>query len=97
MGELLIFPNDVYGMVLSLEEGAVGAVILGDYKLIKEGDIVKRTGKVVETPVGDAMIGRVVNALGQPIDNNGPIKTKNLNQLKKLQLELWLVNQLVNL
>ncbi|ATI73758.1 F0F1 ATP synthase subunit alpha [Mesoplasma florum] len=84
MGELLIFPNDVYGMVLSLEEGAVGAVILGDYKLIKEGDIVKRTGKVVETPVGDAMIGRVVNALGQPIDNNGPIKTKKSKPVERI-------------
>lgn len=74
-GELLEFPNEVYGMVLNLEESNVGAVLFGQEKGIKEGDLVKRTGKVVEVPVGDAMIGRVVNALGQPIDGKGPIKT----------------------
>ncbi|WP_434335336.1 F0F1 ATP synthase subunit alpha [Mycoplasma capricolum subsp. capricolum] len=73
MGELLLFSNNVYGMVLNLEEGAVGSVILGDETLIREGDIVKRTNKVVETPVGDALLGRVIDALGQPIDNLGPI------------------------
>ncbi|WML36603.1 F0F1 ATP synthase subunit alpha [Clostridium sp. OS1-26] len=74
-GELLEFPNDVYGMALNLEQDNVGCVLLGSEKGIKEGDIVKRTGKVVEVPVGDAIIGRVVNALGQPIDGKGPIKT----------------------
>ena len=67
-GELLEFPGDVYGMVLNLEEDNVGAVLLGDSKSISEGDTVKTTGRVVEVPVGDAMLGRVVNALGQPID-----------------------------
>ena len=71
--ELLLFPHDVYGMVLNLEEDHVGAVLLGDDTLIKEGDEVKRTGRIVEVPVGDGMLGRVVNALGQPIDGKGPI------------------------
>ena len=69
-GELLEFPGDVYGMVLNLEEDNVGAVLLGSQKNINEGDTVKTTGRVVEVPVGDAMLGRVVNALGQPIDGN---------------------------
>ena len=72
-GELLEFPGEVYGMVLNLEEDNVGAVLLGDQKNINEGDTVKTTGRVVEVPVGDAMIGRVVNALGQPIDGKGPV------------------------
>ncbi len=74
-GELLEFPGDVYGMALNLEEDNVGAVILGADTEIKEGDIVKPTGRVVEVPVGDALIGRVVNALGQPIDGKGPAVT----------------------
>ena len=74
-GELLEFPNKVYGMALNLEEEVVGAVILGDDSGIKEGDLVKRTGRIVEVPVGEAMIGRVVNALGQPIDGKGDIVT----------------------
>lgn len=74
MSELLEFPNDVIGMVLNLEEDAVGAVLFGDDKLIKEGDVVKRTGKIMEVPVGEALIGRVVDALGRPIDGKGPIK-----------------------
>lgn len=74
-GELLEFPNDIVGMVLNLEENSVGAVLFGQEKGIKEGDVVKRTGRVVEIPVGDAMIGRVVNSLGAPIDGKGPIKT----------------------
>lgn len=73
-GELLEFPGEIYGMALNLEEDNVGAVIMGSDKEIKEGDIVKPTGKVVEVPVGPEMIGRVVNALGQPIDGKGPIK-----------------------
>ena len=74
-GELLEFPNKVYGMALNLEEEVVGTVILGDDSSIKEGDRVKRTGRIVEVPVGEAMIGRVVNALGQPIDGKGDIIT----------------------
>ena len=73
--ELLEFPGQVYGMALNLEEGVVGAVIFGDDSNIKEGDIVKRTGKIVEVPVGEAMIGRVVSPLGLPIDGKGPINT----------------------
>lgn len=73
MGELLEFPNDVYGMVLNLEEDNVGCALLGDEKTIVEGDKVKCTGKISEVPVGDAVIGRVINALGQPIDGKGPI------------------------
>lgn len=72
-GELLEFPGEIYGMALNLEEEVVGAVILGDDSEIKEGDIVKRTGRIVEVPVGEALIGRVVNSLGQPIDGKGPI------------------------
>ena len=70
-GELLEFPGEVYGMVLNLEEDNVGAVLLGQQRNINEGDTVKTTGRVVEVPVGDAMLGRVVNALGQPIDGKG--------------------------
>ena len=73
--ELLEFPNSVFGMALNLEEGSVGTVLFGEDALIKEGDIVKRTGKIMETPVGDALVGRVVNAIGQPIDGKGPINT----------------------
>jgi len=72
-GELLTFPGDVVGMVLNLEQDQVGAVLLGDDKLIKEGDIVKRTNRIAQVPVGEALVGRVVNALGQPIDGKGPI------------------------
>ncbi|WP_304769962.1 F0F1 ATP synthase subunit alpha [Ileibacterium valens] len=73
MSELLLFPHDVYGMVMNLEEDQVGVVLMGDNPDIKEGDLVKRTGHIVEVPVGDGMIGRVVNALGEPIDGKGPI------------------------
>ncbi len=74
-GELLLFPNDIYGMALNLDENTVGAVLFGEDKLIKEKDVVKSTGRVVDVPVGDAVIGRVVNALGQPIDGKGPISS----------------------
>ncbi len=74
--ELLEFPNEVYGMALNLEEDSVGAVLFGEDTLIKEGDIVKRTGKIMSVPVGDALLGRVVNAIGQPIDGKGPIDSK---------------------
>ncbi len=73
--ELLEFPNNVFGMALNLEEDSVGAVLFGDDKFIKEGDIVKRTGRIMSVPVGQAMVGRVVNAIGQPIDGKGPIQT----------------------
>ena len=83
-GELLEFPNEIYGMVLNLEEDNVGAVLLGDHKNINEGDLVKTTGRVVEVPVGDAMLGRVVNALGQPIDGKGPIETDKFRQIERV-------------
>ena len=83
-GELLEFPGDVYGMVLNLEEDNVGAVLLGDQRSISEGDTVKTTGRVVEVPVGDAMLGRVVNALGQPIDGKGPIHTDKFRQIERV-------------
>lgn len=83
-GELLEFPGEVYGMVLNLEEDNVGAVLLGDSRNINEGDIVKTTGRVVEVPVGDAMIGRVVNALGQPLDGKGPIETNTFRQIERV-------------
>ena len=83
-GELLEFPGGVYGMVLNLEEDNVGAVLLGDHKNINEGDMVKTTGRVVEVPVGDAMIGRVVNELGQPIDGKGPIVTDKYRQIERV-------------
>ena len=83
-GELLEFPGEVYGMVLNLEEDNVGAVLLGNQKNINEGDTVKTTGRVVEVPVGDAMIGRVVNALGQPIDGKGPIETDRYRQIERV-------------
>ncbi|UCH82407.1 MAG: F0F1 ATP synthase subunit alpha [Nitrospiraceae bacterium] len=74
--ELLQFPNDVYGMALNLEEDSVGAVLFGEDTLIKEGDVVKRTGRIMSVPVGEALLGRVVNAIGQPIDGKGPIDSK---------------------
>ena len=83
-GELLEFPGEVYGMVLNLEEDNVGAVLLGDSRNINEGDTVKTTGRVVEVPVGDAMLGRVVNALGQPIDGKGPVETDKYRQIERV-------------
>ena len=83
-GELLEFPHGVRGMVLNLEEDNVGAVLLGDATNIEEGDIVKTTGTVVEVPVGDEMIGRVVNALGQPIDGKGPISSKKFRKIERV-------------
>ena len=83
-GELLEFPGEVYGMVLNLEEDNVGAVLLGDAKSINEGDTVKTTGRVVEVPVGDVMCGRVVNALGQPIDGKGPIQAVKFRQIERV-------------
>ncbi len=83
-GELLEFPGEVYGMVLNLEEDNVGAVLLGSHKNINEGDTVKTTGRVVEVPVGDVMLGRVVNALGQPIDGKGPIQTEKYRKIERV-------------
>lgn len=82
MSELLIFPNDVYGMVMNLEENSVGCVLLGKDSLIHEGDIVKRTHKVVEVGVGDELLGRVINALGKPIDGLGEIKTTSTRPIE---------------
>src|SRR5574344_650884 len=83
-GELLEFPGEVYGMVLNLEEDNVGAVLLGNQKNINEGDTVKSTGRVVEVPGGDAMLGRVVNPLGQPIDGKGPIHTDKFRRVERV-------------
>ncbi len=83
-GELLEFPGEVYGMVLNLEEDNVGAVLLGNHKNVNEGDIVKTTGRVVEVPVGDALLGRVVNSLGQPVDGKGPINTDKYRQIERV-------------
>lgn len=81
-GELLEFPNGVFGMALNLEEGSVGAVLLGNDELIKEGDTVKATGRIVEVPVGDAIIGRVINPLGMPIDGRGPIQSNEFRPIE---------------
>jgi F-type H+-transporting ATPase subunit alpha len=83
-GEMIEFPHDVFGIALNLEEDQVGAVLLGDYTEIKEGDTVKRTGKIMSVPVGDGMIGRVVDALGNPIDDKGPIQSTQRNPLERL-------------
>src|SRR5689334_24834820 len=83
-GEMLEFPKGVFGIALNLEEDSVGAVLLGEYLEIKEGDPVKRTGRIISVPVGEAMLGRVVNALGQPIDGKGPIMTKQTAPIEKI-------------
>src|SRR6185312_10804018 len=83
-GELVYFGNDVFGIALNLEEDQVGVVLLGDYQSIKEGDQVKRTGRIISIPVGEAMIGRVVNALGEPIDGKGPLSSETFQPLERL-------------
>jgi len=83
-GEMLEFPHQVYGLAMNLDEDEVGAVLLGDYVEIKEGDEVKRTGRIMSVPVGKAMIGRVVNTLGQPIDDKGPIATTEFNPVERI-------------
>jgi len=83
-GEMLAFPHDVFGIALNLEEDQVGTVLLGDYTQIKEGDTVQRTKKIMSVPVGDALIGRVVNPLGQPLDDKGPIATDQRNPIERL-------------
>src|ERR671919_481283 len=81
-GELLDLPHGVTGIALNLEEDSVGAVLMGEFSEIKEGDEVKRTGRIMSVPVGEAMIGRVVNALGQPLDGKGPITTSEFNPVE---------------
>src|SRR6202051_1641350 len=83
-GEMLEFPHGVFGIALNLEEESVGAVLLGEFKEIKEGDLVKRTGRIISVPVGDEMLGRVVNALGRPIEGKGPVATKAFNPIERL-------------
>src|ERR1700678_4510517 len=83
-GEMIAFPHDVFGIALNLEEDQVGAVLLGDYAEIREGDTVKRTNKIMSVPVGDGMIGRVVDALGNPMDDKGPIASTKRNPLERL-------------
>ena len=83
-GELLELPHEVRGLALNLEEDKVGAVLFGDFQKVKEGDTVKRTGRIMEVPVGDALIGRVVNALGLPIDERGPIMTSDTNPIERI-------------
>jgi len=83
-GELLRFPGDIFGIALNLEEDNVGCVLLGDDRLIKEGDEVRRTGRIVEVPVGEALVGRVVNPLGQPLDGKGPINAKQTGPIERL-------------
>jgi F-type H+/Na+-transporting ATPase subunit alpha len=81
-GELLLFPHDIFGIALNLEEDNVGAAVFGEVQAIKEGDEVRRTGRIAEVPIGDAMLGRVVNALGQPVDGKGPISTKDTRRIE---------------
>src|SRR6202158_3578115 len=83
-GELIEFPHGVAGIAMNLEEDQVGAVLLGDYTVIQEGDEVRRTGRIMSVPVGDEMIGRVVNALGAPIAGKGPVNTKQLTAIERL-------------
>jgi len=83
-GEMLAFPHGVFGIALNLEEESVGAVLLGEYTELKEGDTVKRTGRIISVPVGEELVGRVVNALGQPIDGKGPIVSKESREIERL-------------
>src|SRR5262249_48526706 len=83
-GEMLEFPHGVFGIALNLEEDSVGAVLLGEFQEIKEGDLVKRTGRIISVPVGEEMLGRVVNALGQPVDGKGPIASKQFAPIERI-------------
>src|ERR1041385_3735664 len=83
-GEMLEFPHGVFGIALNLEEESVGCVLLGEFREIKEGDPVRRTGRIISVPVGEELLGRVVNALGQPIDGKGPIATKQSSPIERL-------------
>src|SRR5690606_15629915 len=84
LNEILQFPGDILGLALNLEEDSVGAVVLGDYLKIREGDEVRSTGRIIEVPVGDAMLGRVVDALGRPMDGKGPINTDQTLPVEKI-------------
>src|SRR6476619_5448282 len=84
-GEMLEFPHGVFGIALHLEEESVGAVLLGEFTALKEGDTVKRTSRIISVPVGEELVGRVVNALGQPIDGKGPIVTKQFREIERLR------------
>src|SRR5690606_34118424 len=81
-GELVEFPGEIYGLVLNLESDSVGVAVLGEANAVREGDIVKRTGRIADVPVGDALLGRVVNALGQPIDGKGPIESEHRRRIE---------------
>ena len=83
-GEMLEFPDNTFGLALNLEQDSVGAVVLGDYLHISEGDTVKTTGRILEVPVGEALLGRVVNPLGVPIDGKGPIETTTTSPIEKV-------------
>src|SRR6202034_64649 len=83
-GEMLEFPHGVFGIALNLEEDQVGTVLLGDYTQIREGDTVKRTNRIMSVPVGEAMVGRVVDPLGQPLDGKGPVQTEHRNPLERI-------------
>ena len=83
-GEMIEFPGGAYGIALNLEEDSVGSVLLGDAHHIKEGDVVKRTGRIISVPVGDEMLGRVVNALGQPVDGKGPVPTTRFLPIERI-------------
>ena len=83
-GEMLEFPNNTFGLALNLERDSVGAVILGEYEHISEGDTVKCTGRILDVPVGPELIGRVVNSLGQPIDGKGPVNAKMTDVIEKV-------------
>src|SRR5207344_2603424 len=82
-GEMIEFPHGVFGIALNLEEESVGTVLLGDFSQIKEGDTVKRTGRIISVPVGEEMLGRVLNALGQPIDGKGPLASKQFSPIER--------------
>src|ERR1700746_2178175 len=83
-GEMLEFPHGVYGIALKLEGESVGVVLLGEFTEIKEGDTVKRTGRIISVPVGEQLLGRVVNALGQPVDGKGPLTTKQFAPIERI-------------
>jgi F-type H+-transporting ATPase subunit alpha len=83
-GEMLEFPHGVFGIALNLEEDQVGTVLLGDYTQIREGDTVKRTNRIMSVPVGEGMVGRVVDPLGQPLDGKGPVQTDQRNPLERI-------------
>src|SRR5207249_7149055 len=83
-GELLEFPHEVRGLALNLEEDKVGAVLFGEFQKIKEGDLVKRTGRIMQVPVGQALVGRVVDALGNPVDDRGPVITEDYNPVERI-------------